>query len=332
MRIILGKTTLLNHILSQQHGKRLAVVENEFGAINLDSKLLGNITKINGVQLVELTNGCICCSVEVELLKALTALLEKNQNVPLDGIIIETTGSLSFQKQIYSKIGLADPSPVAQMFFNEDDIRKYARLDGIVCVVDTKHVLQQLDRREGCVNEVEEQIAFADVILLNKIDLVTCDHLEKVKQRIQQINKSAKLIPCSQSKVDVKELMNIDCFSLDKALELKQEFLQTNNHTHYNNSVQSFAIEEPGEIDHVRFNEFLSSLLDKNGDNMYRCKGILNIKGFERKYVFQSVHNWLQGEMGDYWKESEDKTNRLVFIGKNLNTEELKSEFLKCKI
>ena len=220
-----GKTTLLNHILTQQHGKKLAVIENEFGEVGIDDDLLKKNTRMQAdEEIIEMMNGCICCTVRQDLVVVLDKLAKRVQagTLKLDGIVIETTG-------------MADPAPVAQTFFVEPKVAAFARLDGIITLVDAKHIIQHLDEEkpEGAENEAVEQVAFADRILLNKIDLATEPELVAVEQRLKGINAFAPIIRSEKSQVSVDQVLGIKAFDLKKTLEMDPEFLDTDSeHVH----------------------------------------------------------------------------------------------------
>lgn len=316
-----GKTTLLNYILSQNHGKKIAVIENEFGEVGIDELLISkNYVESADEIIVEMNNGCICCTVRGDLIKSLGKLLDNSKTKGFDAIFIETTG-------------LADPAPVAQTFYVDDSVREKARLDGIITMVDAKHILQHLDevKEEGVENESVEQIAFADVVLLNKIDLVEKDHLEKLKKKISSINSSVKIIETKNAIVDLNEILNIHSFSLDNVLKKEQEFLNDQDHEH-DQSVTSSGIKYDGEVDGDMFESFISVLLREKGVDLFRSKGVLAFKDNKRKYVFHAIHMLYDGQFGDYWENEKDRKCQLIFIGRNLDYEWINSEFEKCKI
>merc|ERR1712032_1563511 len=218
-----GKTTLLNHILQANHGKRIAVIENEFGEVGIDDGLVQGGSMAEEENIVEMNNGCICCTVRGDLIAGLKKLIKnsKKSNKALDGVLIETTG-------------LADPGPVAQTFFADDFVKDHMRLDGILTLVDAKHIIQHLDEEkpEGVENEAVEQIAFADRIMLNKCDLVDEAHLAEVESRIRMINEPVPIQRTTNSKVDMNFIIGIQAFSLDKILEKEDEFLADGEHQH----------------------------------------------------------------------------------------------------
>merc|ERR1719408_676022 len=223
-----GKTTLLNHILTAAHGKKIAVIENEFGEIGIDDALLSKNTKMQAEEeIIEMMNGCICCTVRQDLIVVLKKLAKRvmSGKLKLDGIVIETTG-------------MADPAPVAQTFFVDDAVKEFARLDGIITLVDAKHIEQHLDEEkpEGAENEAVEQIAFADRLLLNKTDLVSEEDLVRVEKRLKGINGNAQIVRCQQSNVSVDSVLNIQGFDLKRTLEMDPEFLNTDGEHEHDDS------------------------------------------------------------------------------------------------
>ncbi len=307
-----GKTTLLNHILTAQHGKRIAVIENEFGEIGVDNELVIGAEE----EIFEMNNGCICCTVRGDLIRILGSLMKRKGR--FDYVMIETTG-------------LADPGPVAQTFFVDDDLRGKLALDGIVTVVDAKHVWERLkDSREA-----QEQIAFADVILLNKTDLVAGEDLDRLEGRIKAMNATAKVIRCKNASVAMDELLNLGAFNLDRILEKEPDFLEGHHHHehhdhHHDEAITSVALRIPGDLDESKLNDWIRELLMTQGPDLFRIKGILSIKGDPRRFVFQGVHMQLDGRLDRPWKPDETRQNTLVFIGRNLNRTQLDEDFRKC--
>jgi len=309
-----GKTTLLNRILTENHGKRIAVIENEFGEVGVDDSLIKQRFKTDE-DIFEMNNGCICCTVRGDLIRILGKLFRlKNQ---LDGIIIETTG-------------LADPGPVAQTFFMDESIKDFARLDGIITLVDAKHVLAHLDEEkpEGAENEAVEQVAFADRLLLNKCDLVGESDLDGVEKRLRDINKYAPIIRCTKADVPTDKVLGLEAFELDRVLEMDPEFLADSEHQH-DDRVFSVGFEREGELHMERTNAWIAKLLQEKGTDIYRMKGVLAMQGCDDKYVYQGVHMLFTGEVHEPWGD-EKRVNRLIFIGKNLSREELKASFESC--
>ncbi|MFO0660739.1 MAG: GTP-binding protein [Polyangiaceae bacterium] len=296
-----GKTTLLNRILTEKHGKRIAVIENEFGELGIDNALVVNADE----EIFEMNNGCLCCTVRGDLIRILGTLLRRRES--FDYILIETTG-------------LADPAPVIQTFFADDDIKERTILDGVVTVVDALH----LERQLGNSHEAEEQIAFADVILLNKIDLVTEAQLPALEERIRSINPAAKLIRTQKSAADITSLLDIRAFDLNRAIEIDPHLLH--HHPHDHSDVGSVGIEIEGDVDEAKFEAWMSKLLRENGPDIFRMKGIVAVKGNPQQVVFQGVHMIFDGTQGRPWGSTK-RTSRIVFIGRKLDREALNAGF-----
>jgi len=309
-----GKTTLLNHILTEQHGKRIAVIENEFGEVGIDDAIVLDAEE----EIFEMNNGCICCTVRGDLIRILGNLMRRKDR--FDQILIETTG-------------LADPAPVAQTFFVDDEMADQLRLDAIVTVVDAKHLLPHLDEEkpEGVENEAVEQLAFADRIVLNKIDLADNSELDEVESRIRKVNLLAPIIRTQHGKVDLDAILEIGAFSLDRVLADDPEFLDPDAEHQHDLTVTSVGIEVDGDIDIDRLNEWMGNLLGTKGTDIFRSKGILSIAGWEERYVFQGVHMLIDGQAHGTW-DGEERRNRLVFIGRNLDRASLEASFRSCLV
>eukprot|EP00965_Chrysotila_dentata_P224955 6194485-Pleurochrysis_carterae.AAC.2 len=317
-----GKTTLLNHILTATHGKKLAVIENEFGEVGIDDALLSKNTKMQtDEEIIEMMNGCICCTVRQDLVKVLTKLAKriKAGTLKLDGIVIETTG-------------MADPAPVAQTFFVDDTVKSFARLDGIVTLIDAKHIEQHLDeeKQEGVENEAVEQVAFADRMLLNKTDLVSEPDLERIEARLRSINKFAPIQRCEQSKVSVDSVLDIRGFDLKRTLEMDPEFLNTDGEHEHDQTVTSLSITQPGSVDLDMVEQWVSKILQTKGNDIFRMKGVLSISHADEKFVYQAVHMIFSGSFVEPWGAQEKRESKLVFIGRNLDHDEIRREFLAC--
>jgi len=317
-----GKTTLLNHILTAQHGKKLAVIENEFGEVGIDDKLLQKNTKMQAdEEIIEMMNGCICCTVRQDLIVVLNKLAKRIRSgkLKLDGIIIETTG-------------MADPAPVAQTFFVDDEVKAFSRLDGIVTLVDAKHIEQHLDQEkpEGAENEAVEQVAFADRMLLNKTDLVSEEDLVRVEKRLRDINAFAPIMRCQQSSVSPDSVLDIKGFDLKRTLEMDPEFLNTDGEHEHDDSVKSVSINVKGDLDLALVQEWISDILQQNGADIYRMKGVLSIKHAEERFVYQAVHMIFNGNFMEPWTPDEERLSKLVFIGKKLDEAKLKAAFMAC--
>ncbi len=434
-----GKTTLLNRILQEQHGKRIAVIENEFGEVGVDQELVIGAEE----EIFEMNNGCICCTVRGDLIRILGSLMKRRE--AFDFILVETTG-------------LADPGPVAQTFFVDDELRSKLRLDGIVTVVDAHHIAQHLDDSE----EAREQIAFADVIILNKIDLVTTDQADALCKRMQRMNGPAKLLRSKNADIAIDQILHVGGFNLQRAMEVDPKFLEPEypfewagvfsldagryrlslqpgpdpqmdvailavsgsdpaesasdlivRHTEpavrlfaehpqrvskesqlwpsrapwqmdltvggdfiltigqsgqyvlftehqpaefslrvlsplgevkplaerlfkpdheHDDEVTSVGIELPGSVDSVRFNKWLGNLLQQRGQDIFRSKGVLSVKGESRRHIFQGVHMLLDAQPDRPWKPTEPRINKLVFIGRNLDRAELQRGFRSCLV
>ena len=318
-----GKTTLLNYILTQPHGKKLAVIENEFGEVGIDDALLAKNTKMQAdEEIIEMMNGCICCTVRQDLIVILNKLAKriKAGALKLDGVVIETTG-------------MADPAPVAQTFFVDDDVKASFRLDGIVTLVDAKHIEQHLDEEkpEGAENESVEQVAFADRLILNKTDLVSEEDLVRIETRLKSINKFAPIVRSCQSKVGVDQVLDIKGFDLKRTLEMDPEFLNTDGEHAHDTSVSSLSLGSDLDLDLDLVQDWVGTLLEEKGKDLYRMKGVLAIKFAEEKFVYQAVHMIFNGNFDDEkWQPDEKRCSKLVFIGKNLNHAELKAGFDAC--
>jgi len=317
-----GKTTLLNHILTQTHGKKIAIIENEFGDVGIDDKLLAKNTQMQAdEEIIEMMNGCICCTVRQDLIVVLKKLRDriKAGTLKLDGIVIETTG-------------LADPAPVAQTFFVDEEVQSFSRLDGIVTMVDAKHIEQHLDaeKPEGTENEAVEQVAFADRLIVNKTDLVDEADLKRVEARLKTINKFAPLLRCCKSEVSVDNVLNIQGFDLQRTLEMDPEFLATDGEHEHDNTVSSISILQPGEVDLDAVQTWVGTVLREKGADIYRMKGVLAIAHAEKKFVYQAVHMIFNGNFEDKWEPGEKRQSKLVFIGKNLDHAALKEAFAAC--
>ena len=302
-----GKTTLLNRILSENHGKKYAVVINEFGELGVDNDLVVDSDE----EVFEMNNGCICCTVRGDLIRIVGGLMKRRAR--FDGIIIETTG-------------LADPAPVAQTFFVDDVVRAKTRLDAIVTVVDAKNLAARLEDS----HEAEEQVAFADVIVLNKTDLVTPEELDAVEARIRGINKFARIHRTTRSAVPIDQVLDQGAFDLARVLEREPEFLESDAHEH-NDDIASMSFEVSRPVDPERFNQWIGALLAEKGGDMLRTKGILAYPGEKRRFAFQAVHMMADGDFVGPWPEGE-RRSKLVFIGRNLNRPQLRRGFESCQV
>ncbi len=311
-----GKTTLLNHILTAPHGKRYAVIVNEFGEIGIDHDLIVDVDE----EIFELNNGCVCCSVRGDLIRILGALFRRGQT--FDGVIIETTG-------------LADPAPVAQTFFADDEIKNRAYLDAVVSVVDAVHIARQIEHSQ----EAVEQIAFADVIVLNKTDAASPEQLEAAQAIIQRLNRGAKVVTTSRSLVDLDAILDLGAFSLDRAMDLDPHFLPKHHHhdhkdhdhkdhghdhhhhdhaySHYE-GIDSLAMRVSEPLSEELFDAWLSELVGSRGLDILRLKGVLRMGDDPRRYIIHGVHMMLEGDYQGPWPVDSAPESRFVLIGRNL--------------
>jgi G3E family GTPase len=335
-----GKTTLLNRILSENHGKRYAVIVNEFGEIGIDNDLIVESDE----EIYEMNNGCVCCTVRGDLIRVVEGLMRRPGR--FDAIVVETTG-------------LADPVPVAQTFFMDEDVRSKTKLDAVVALVDAKHLpLRLKDSREA-----EDQIAFADVVVLNKTDLVTADELRDVEAAIRAINPSAKIHRTTRAGVALDQVLDRGAFDLKRVLADDPHFLDAHDHDHdhdhecgpdcghdhhhhdhdhhdhhehgavspiHDVTVQSVSL-RGGEMDSKKFFPWIEKITQMEGPNILRLKGIIAIKDDPDRYVIQGVHMIIEGDHQRAWKDDEKHESRLVFIGRELDAERLKRSFEACQ-
>ena len=314
-----GKTTLLKRVLSEAHGQKIAVIENEFGEENIDSDILVSDTK---EQIVQMSNGCICCTIREDLRATLTDLAERRRKGELefDRIVIETTG-------------LADPGPVAQTFFMDDEIAESYLLDSILTLVDVKHAQQQLDDRQ----EARRQVGFADQIFLSKTDLVAPGDTEALVQRLKRMNPRAPLKAVHFGEVALSEVFDLRGFNLNAKLEIDPDFLKAeddhdhgHDHEHgehcdhpshhhaHDDDVKSFVFRAERPFNPAKLEEFLGTMVNIYGPRMLRYKGVLQVQGFDRKVIFQGVHQLMGSDVGPAWAEGEARTSKMVFIGIDL--------------
>ena len=330
-----GKTTLLNRILTEDHGRRYAVIVNEFGEVGIDNDLVVDTDE----EVFEMNNGCVCCTVRGDLIRVLSGLMRRQtaNRRAFDAIIVETTG-------------LADPGPVAQTFFVDEDVRAKTRLDSVTTVVDAKHVLLRLaDSREA-----REQVAFADQIVLNKTDLVTPSELSEVEGRLRRLNPLAPIHRAERSAVDLRLILERGSFDLDRILDLEPTFLNPEHgepghvhdetcdhdhagpahaggHAHEDQDIQGVALTSERPLDGQRTTQWLNTLLQLQGPDILRAKGILDVKGEDRRLVFQAVHMILEGDLQKPWREDERRYSRMVFIGRNLDRTSLEAGLKACE-
>lgn len=312
-----GKTTFVNYLLREHHGYRLAIIENEFGEVGID----GGLVMQSEEAIVEMMNGCICCTVREDLVPVLENLYKSRSK--FDAILIETTG-------------LADPAPVAQTFFAHPRVKSLFKLDAIITFVDCKHIVEHLDMKkaEGVENEAIEQVAFADRLVLNKTDLVNADELQIVKNRLRGINAEARMIETQQSIVPIESVLNIQAFDLEKTLEMDSEFLDVDAEHKHDDTISSVGICIDGSILGEMFQTWLNTLLKTKGQDIFRSKGILSFFGVDYKCVFQGVHMILNIDKLTHqkWRKGEQRTNRLCFIGRNLDRKMLEDELRACVV
>ncbi len=342
-----GKTTLLNRILSEEHGKKYAVIVNEFGEIGIDNDLIVESDE----EIYEMNNGCVCCTVRGDLVRVVQGLLKRKGR--FDGILVETTG-------------LADPAPVAQTFFMDEDVRARAQLDAVVALVDAKHFPLRLKDAP----EAEDQVAFADVVVLNKTDLVNQEELEKVRATIRKINPHAKIHTAERSNVVLNEVLDRGSFDLDRILEDDPHFLNTQDHDHpdhecspdcdhdnhhhdhahnhdhecgpdcdhehhkldaktHDTTVKSISL-RAGDMDHEKFFPWINKLTQVDGPDILRLKGIVAFSGDDDRFVVQGVHMIVEGDHQRPWRKDERRETRLVFIGRNLDREKIERSFNAC--
>jgi G3E family GTPase len=293
-----GKTTLLNRILKEDHGHRIAVIENEFGEIGVDNEII----ETGDEQIVEMNNGCICCTVRGDLIRILGSLKDKRDE-----------GKLKFDRVVIETTGMADPGPVAQTFFTDEEIGNYYLLDSIITLVDAKHAPKQLDE----FHEAQEQVGFADRILLSKTDLTAEEETQKLIQRLKRMNPRAPIKKVHFGDAPIAEVLDIRGFNLNAILQLDPEFLVDSQHQHHD-EVESFVFRSDKPFDGQKLEQFLSGMIQVYGPDLLRYKGVLWMKGNPRRVVFQGVHMMMGGDMGKPWAKGEKKRSVMVFIGKKL--------------
>jgi G3E family GTPase len=339
-----GKTTLLNRILTEPHGQKFAVIVNEFGEIGIDNDLVVGADE----EVFEMNNGCICCTVRGDLIRIIEGLMKRKGK--FDAIIVETTG-------------LADPAPVAQTFFVDEDVREKSRLDAVVTVADAKWLSERL--RDA--PEAKNQIAFADVIILNKTDLVSAGELREVEARIRAINPYATLHKTQRCAVPLDAVLGRNAFDLERILDIEPAFLEVEDHDHHDHGhhdhdhahdhdghdhhahdhhghddhkpglkhyhdedMQSLSVRIDGDVDPEKFLPWIQDYIQREGPSILRSKGILAFKGEPRRFVYQGVHMILDGDLQRDWKPGEPRVSRMVFIGRHLKEDEIRQGFLAC--
>ncbi|WEK57330.1 MAG: GTP-binding protein [Candidatus Brevundimonas phytovorans] len=335
-----GKTTLLNRILTEDHGKRYAVIVNEFGEIGIDNDLVVGADE----DVFEMNNGCVCCTVRGDLIRVVSGLMKRQRpgKPAFDAIIVETTG-------------LADPGPVAQTFFVDEEVKAKTQLDSVTALVDAKHVMARLDDSK----EAREQVAFADRIILNKVDLATDEELAAVESRLRALNPLAPIIRAERSNVPLDQVLGVHAFDLERILEVKPDFVNPphgaeghvhdadcghdhdhdhghHDHDHgprghaHNDDIKGISLTLDRPLNGAKFTAWLDKLLGEQGQNILRAKGIIDVDGEDRRLVFQAVHMILEGDLQKPWGDKERRWSRAVFIGRDLNEAELRAGFEAC--
>ncbi len=349
-----GKTTLLKRILTEYHGQRIAVIENEFGPESIDNELL---VSEQSEEIVELNNGCVCCTVRGDLLRTL-----------LDLKIRREAGKLNFERVVIETTGVANPGPVCQTFFMDDDIARYYRLDAVVCIVDAKHGMTTLDERE----EAQQQVGFADRILISKRDLVTDEEYDRIRKRLVKINPRAQMMPVNFGEVDLKQILDISGFNLNAVLDIDPDFLKEDEHHHHHDhecdehchhhdhdhecdehchhhdhdhecdehchhhdhhhtdDIGAFLYTSDRPFVHERLENFLSGIVQVYGPDLFRYKGVIYMKGMRQKILFQGVHMLMGAEPGQPWGAKEKPQTKMVFIGRKLPKDVLKAGLDQC--
>mmetsp|Transcript_36690 Transcript_36690/g.88992 ORF Transcript_36690/g.88992 Transcript_36690/m.88992 type:complete len:399 (+) Transcript_36690:2-1198(+) len=313
-----GKTTLLNHILKDKsHGMKFAIIENEFGDVSVDDTVIKEQVED---EVIEVMNGCLCCTVRGDFVKVLKGLYRRMDQ--FDGIIIETTG-------------MADPAPVCQTFFVDEHIKKLFRLDAVITVVDSKHIIQRLNEEKpaDAVNESKAQIAFADKVLLNKVDLSSEEELGKIEETIKTINPTCSITRCKDGKVNPKDLINIQAFDVRRALDLDEDFLdEFSEPTQHDSTIGSVSVKLEGSVNMAMLETWIQRLIGEDSAKLYRYKGLISVKGMPHKFIFQGVGMHFDGGFCDIdWAEDETRESRFVFIGKNLDEKLYRDGFAACK-
>ncbi len=318
-----GKTTLLKRVLSEAHGKKIAVIENEFGEENIDNDILVADTS---EQIIQMSNGCICCTIREDLRATLQDLAQKKRK-----------GELDFERVVIETTGLADPGPVAQTFFMDDEIAESYLLDSILTLVDAKHANQQLDDRQ----EARRQVGFADQIFISKADLVSQEDLEALQHRLRHMNPRAPQKAVHFGEVALTEVFDLRGFNLNAKLDIDPDFLTEDDHAHHDHEhgencdhpshghgaghhhhhdddVKSFVFRSDRAFDPARLEDFLGAIVNIYGPRMLRYKGVLNMAGTDRKVIFQGVHQLMGSDLGPRWGDGEKKASKMVFIGIDL--------------
>jgi G3E family GTPase len=327
-----GKTTLLKRVLSEAHGQKIAVIENEFGEENIDNEILVADTTEN---IIQMSNGCICCTIRDDLRATLQDLAEKKRK-----------GELDFERVVIETTGLADPGPVAQTFFMDDEVAEQYLLDSILTLVDAKHAAQQLNDRQ----EARRQVGFADQIFISKADLVSAEELDALTHRLKHMNPRAPMRPVHFGEVALQEVFDLRGFNLNAKLDIDPEFLKTDDHDHdhdhahhdhaegghcdhpshahghggaghhhhHDDDVKSFVYRATKPFNPAKLEDFLGAVVQVYGPRMLRYKGVLDMEGTDRKVIFQGVHQLMGSDLGPVWPEGEPRVSKMVFIGLDL--------------
>ena len=307
-----GKTTLLNRILQEQHGQRIAVIENEFGEAGIDNEIL---LQDRDEQIIEMNNGCICCTVRGDLVRILGNLADKRNS-----------GELKFDRVVIETTGLADPAPVAQTFFVEDKVHEHYLLDAVVTLVDAKHAPTQLKEHR----EAQEQVGFADRILISKSDLVSDSETAALKERLQGLNPRAPIKSVHFGKTDIADILDVRGFNLDDILAIEPGFLEENHHEH-DDEISSFMFRDKRAFIMEKLDTFLGGIVEIYGTDMLRYKGVLNVQGNDKRVVFQGVHMLMASDLGKPWENAE-RESVLVFIGRNLPKDVFEAGLTTCLV
>jgi G3E family GTPase len=330
-----GKTTLLKRVLSEAHGQKIAVIENEFGEENIDNDILVADTN---EQIIQMSNGCICCTIREDLRSTLTDLAAKRRK-----------GELQFDRVVIETTGLADPGPVAQTFFMDDEIAESFLLDSILTLVDAKHADQQLDTRQ----EARRQVGFADQIFISKTDLVEPGAVDALAHRIKHMNPRAPQRRVHFGEVPIADVFDLRGFNLNAKLEIDPDFLKEDDHDphhhhdhdhdhehgehcdhphhhHHDDDVKSFVFRSDRPFHPAKLEDFLGAIVQIYGPRMLRYKGVLNMQGTDRKVIFQGVHQLMGSDLGPKWAEGEDRTSKMVFIGLDLPQDIFRQGLEQC--
>jgi G3E family GTPase len=305
-----GKTTLLNRILNERHGEKIAVIENEFGEVGIDNELLLSASE----QIVEMNNGCICCTVRGDLIRILGELAEKR-----------AAGILDFERVLIETTGLASPGPVAQTFFLDRDVAAHYLLDAVLTVVDARHAMRQLDEHE----QAQEQVGFADRLLLSKTDLVASGQIEELSSRLAAINPRARVQTVHFGQTPLAEILDIRGFNLNAILDIAPQFL-SGAHAHHHNRIGSFVFSSDRAFDGDRLQDFLASIVRIYGPDLLRYKGVLAIDGVPVRVIVQGVHEVMGSSGGTAWGETGDRASRIVFIGRDLPRDIIEQGLTRC--